>query len=89
LTANSWHVATCSDEAQLKRRIVLAVQRALPVRRVLQVPPHRVEMNDNHKLEMLPERFGLKSLVDLHIGNNSIQQGGLPSDFGGHMGGNI
>jgi hypothetical protein len=78
------------DEAQLKRRIVLAVQRALPARRVLQVPPHRVEMNDNHKLEMLPEGFGgLKSLVDLHIGNNSIQQGGLPSDFGGHMGGNI
>jgi Leucine-rich repeat (LRR) protein len=41
-------------------------------------------MNDNHKLEMLPEGFGgLKSLVDLHIGNNSIQQGGFPSDFGG------
>ncbi|CAK9193931.1 unnamed protein product, partial [Sphagnum troendelagicum] len=44
----------------------------------------RLEMNDNHELEMLPEGFGgLKSLVDLHIGNNSIQQGGLPSDFGG------
>ncbi|CAK9212080.1 unnamed protein product [Sphagnum troendelagicum] len=41
-----------------------------------------------HKCEKIQElpsmRFGgLKSLVDLHIGNNSIQQGGLPSDFGG------
>jgi len=30
-------------------------------------------MNDNPKLEMLPQGFGrLKSLVHLHIGNNSI-----------------
>jgi hypothetical protein len=35
-------VATCSDEAQLKRGIVLAVQRALPARRLPQVAPHRV-----------------------------------------------
>jgi hypothetical protein len=43
-------VATCSDEAQLKRRIVLEVQRALPARRVLQVPSHRVGLEESMKV---------------------------------------
>ncbi len=43
-------MATCSDEAQLKRRIVLAVQRALPARRVLQVPRHRVGLEESLKV---------------------------------------
>ncbi|KAH9533928.1 hypothetical protein CY35_18G078800 [Sphagnum magellanicum] len=37
------------DEAQLKRRIVLAVQRALPARRLQQVPPHRVGLEESSK----------------------------------------
>jgi hypothetical protein len=43
-------VATCSDEAQLKRRIVLAVQRALPARRLQQVAPHRVGLEESLKV---------------------------------------
>jgi hypothetical protein len=43
-------VATCSDEAQLKRRIVLAVQRALPARRLQQVAPHRVGLEESLKI---------------------------------------
>jgi hypothetical protein len=39
-------VATCSDEAQLKRSIVLAIQRALPARRLQQVAPHRVGLEE-------------------------------------------
>ncbi|CAK9224463.1 unnamed protein product [Sphagnum troendelagicum] len=38
------------DEAQLKRRIVLAVQRALPARRLQQVAPHRVGLEESLKV---------------------------------------
>ncbi|KAH9533966.1 hypothetical protein CY35_18G081800 [Sphagnum magellanicum] len=38
------------DEAQLKRRIVLAVQRALPGRRLQQVPQHRVGLEESSKV---------------------------------------
>ncbi len=50
MCANSWHVVTCSDEAQLKRRIVLAVQHALPARRLQQVAPHRVGFEESLKV---------------------------------------
>ncbi len=43
-------MATWSDEAQLKRRIVLAVQRALPARRLQQVAPHRVGLKESLKI---------------------------------------
>ncbi|CAK9210705.1 unnamed protein product [Sphagnum troendelagicum] len=38
------------DEAQLERRIVLAVQRALPARRLQQVAPHRVWLEESLKI---------------------------------------
>jgi hypothetical protein len=49
LCANSWHVATCSDEAQLKSTIVLAVKGALPARRLQHVAPHRVGLEESMK----------------------------------------
>ncbi|CAK9875577.1 unnamed protein product [Sphagnum jensenii] len=43
-------VGATRDEAQLKRRIVLAVQRALPARRLQQVAPHRVGLEESLKV---------------------------------------